>query len=394
MKKGLKSTLVPWMLLSIVGMLVCFGTIISCKKENKDVVIAAPTITVTADTTTYHWQDTVLIKVDVDAPGKLKELKIGSVTITTFSNDQSIKGITAKYVIALDAPTGELKVEVSATDQQNPSKTTKVNAIVKVGQPKIAKTICDYTLDETALTTAGWTKVFEDEFSTDLSKWNTWIGGAFNNELELYQASNVSIVNGNLLISAKRETVSGPNNPYDATSKSFNFTSGRIECKTNFSASSATPKIRIAARIKWPNSTGLWPGFWSFGDPWPTMGEIDILECRGQAPTKFQTNYFYGTVANTNLVQDAAWQVTAESSLCTCFHVYELVWEQNKLTYYLDGKVFEVKTSGGYIDQLFGKSERIVLNMAVGGSFFSNLDPVTIQEGTMEVDYVKVFTSN
>jgi hypothetical protein len=28
--------------------------------------------------------------------------------------------------------------------------------------------------------------------------------------------------------------------------------------------------------------------------PWPTQGEIDILEARGQEDMKYQTNYFYG----------------------------------------------------------------------------------------------------
>src|ERR1051325_2019732 len=59
-----------------------------------------------------------------------------------------------------------------------------------------ANAVCDYDLNETALTSAGWTKVFEDNFSTDLSKWNIWTGGAFNNELEYYQASNMQEQNG------------------------------------------------------------------------------------------------------------------------------------------------------------------------------------------------------
>ena len=70
-----------------------------------------------------------------------------------------------------------------------------------------AHAICDYVLDETALTSSGWTKVFEDEFTTDLSKWNIWTGGAYNNELEFYQSANLQVLNGNLVITAKKETV-------------------------------------------------------------------------------------------------------------------------------------------------------------------------------------------
>src|SRR6476469_10280379 len=101
--------------------------------------------------------------------------------------------------------------------------------------PAIAPTVCNYDLDETALTGAGWTKTFEDNFTTDLSKWNIWTGGAFNNELQYYQAANLQVANGELAIVTKKETVSGATTPFDATQKIFNYTSGRIECKTNVS---------------------------------------------------------------------------------------------------------------------------------------------------------------
>jgi beta-glucanase (GH16 family) len=252
--------------------------------------------------------------------------------------------------------------------------------------------ICNFDLNETALTTAGYTKIFEDDFSTDLSKWNIWTGGAFNNELQYYQASNLQLVNGNLVITAKKETVTGPTTPYDATPKTFNYTSGRIETKTNYSASSANPKVRMVARIKLPSGYGMWSAFWSYGDPWPTQGEIDILEARGQEPFKYQTNYFYGRAANRNLVKNQVGFITSNVSLTECYHVYEVIWAQNSLTFLFDGNVIETK-SGSYVPNLFGKTERITLNLAVGGNFFTNLNTSQIQTGAMYVDWVKVFTS-
>lgn len=252
--------------------------------------------------------------------------------------------------------------------------------------------VCDYDINESAITGAGWTKTFEDNFSADLGSWNTWYGGAFNNELQLYQASNLSVTGGNLVITARKETVSGPTNPFDPTPKTFDYTSGRIESTTNFSASASVPQVRMMARIKLPSGYGMWPAFWSYGDPWPTQGEIDILEARGQEDNKYQTNYFYGKVANRNLVRNAVGFVTTDVSLQTCYHVYEMIWSQNELKFYFDGVL--VKTnSGGYVPSLFGKTERITLNLAVGGAFFSNLNPSLIQTGTMYVDWVKVFTT-
>lgn len=253
--------------------------------------------------------------------------------------------------------------------------------------------ICDYTFNEAAATAAGYTKIFEDNFDADLSKWNVWTGGAFNNELQYYQAGNLQLLNGNLIITAKKETVTGATTPFDATPKTFNYTSGRIECKTNISASVATPKVRIVARIKLASGYGMWPAFWSYGDPWPTQGEIDFIEARGQEPFKYQTNYFYGRAVNRNLVKNQVGFITSNVSLTDCYHVYEMIWAQNSLTSLFDGNVVETKT-GSYVPNLFGKTERVVLNLAVGGNFFSNFNPAQIVTGSLYVDFVKVFKSN
>jgi beta-glucanase (GH16 family) len=256
-----------------------------------------------------------------------------------------------------------------------------------------ATSICDYDQVESTLTGAGWTKIFDDQFSTNLNQWNIWTGGAFNNELQYYQAANLQLSNGILNIVCKKETVTGATTPYDATQKSFAYTSGRIESKVLYSASSTMPKIRMSARIKLASGYGMWPAFWSYGDPWPTQGEIDILEARGQEPFQYQNNYFYGRARNKNLVNNAETVITSSTSLQTCWHVYELIWSQNSLTSLLDGQVVDTKT-GGYVSNLFGKKEKLVLNLAAGGLFFSNLNPSQIQTGTMQVDWVKVFRSN
>jgi beta-glucanase (GH16 family) len=265
-------------------------------------------------------------------------------------------------------------------------------AIAERNTTVTAQAICNYSPDESAILAAGYTKVFEDNFSSDLSKWNIWVGGAFNNELQHYQEENLQLANGNLVITAKKETVMGQATPWDPTLKTFNYTSGRIECLSNISASALTPKVRIVARVKLAPGYGMWPAFWSYGDPWPTQGEIDIIEARGQEPFKYQTNYFYGRTANRNLVKNQVGFITSNVSLTECYHVYEMIWSQNSLTSLLDGVLVETKT-GGYIPNLFEKTERIVLNLAVGGIFFNNLNPAQIVTGSMYVDYVKVFTS-
>jgi beta-glucanase (GH16 family) len=282
-----------------------------------------------------------------------------------------------------NASVQQIAEDITATKSVPVPENTTVNAIG----------VCDYVFNEAAVTAAGYTKIFEDNFDADLSKWNIWTGGAFNNELQYYQAPNLQLLNGNLVITAKKETVTGVTTPFDATPKTFNYTSGRIECKTNISASAATPKVRIVARIKLPAGYGMWPAYWSYGDPWPTQGEIDYVEARGQEPFKYQTNYFYGRATNRNLVRNQVGFITSNVSLTDCYHVYEMIWSQNSLTSIFDGNVVETKT-GSYVPNLFGKTERVVLNLAVGGNFFTNFDPSQIVTGSLYVDFVKIFTSN
>jgi beta-glucanase (GH16 family) len=253
--------------------------------------------------------------------------------------------------------------------------------------------ICDFDLNESTLTTTGWSKIFEDNFSTNLNQWNAWYGGAFNNEIQMYQAANCTISNGILSITAKKEAAIGPTTPFDATPKSFTYTSGRLESKTNFSSSRTTPKVRMIARLKLPSGYGMWPAFWSYGDPWPTQGEIDIMEARGHEPFSYITNYFYGRRSGVNLVPDASAIINTSSSLTDCWHVFEVIWTKNSLTFLFDGQIVDVK-SGGYIPNLYGKTERITLNLAVGGLFFPNFDPENVQTGTYQIDWVKVFKSN
>lgn len=256
-----------------------------------------------------------------------------------------------------------------------------------------------YELNEQSLTTLGYTKVFEDDFSGGYDKWDIWEGGAYNNELQHYQSGNMVIADGKLIITAKKETVTGKVIPEDNATKTFSYTSGRMESKTSFGVSAETPKIRVSARIKLPLGSGMWPAFWIYGDNWPTNGEIDIVEGLGGA-NDYITNYFYGRTAGRAETDNSssAKTITSKTNLTTQYHVYEVIWAENSLTFLLDGNIVQSKTAtdkgGAFIPMMFGKLQRITLNLAVGGDIFGpEFDNSTIQPSTMYVDWVKVFTA-
>jgi len=263
-------------------------------------------------------------------------------------------------------------------------------------EPVELPSITNSGYDFTSADTDGWELVWEENFTSDLSAWNEWNGGAFNNELQLYQSANLFLEDTYLFIRQHKESKTGPTTPFDNTNKSFNYTSGRIESKTLYSPSTSGDTIRMAARIKLPAGEGLWPAFWSYGDPWPTQGEIDIMEYRGGESDRYITNFFYGTEAGmpiTDSGQQTKVYIHTES-LANNFHVYELEWTKNKLVMKFDGQI--LRTYGvnefKYVDDLFNKREKIVLNLAVGGDFFQNLNEGQIpDESFMVVDWVKVF---
>ena len=277
-------------------------------------------------------------------------------------------------------------------DLTGPSAIPASSAVAAPSLLATAVGVCDFNPTESALTGPGWTRVFDENFSADLSQWNIWYGGAFNEELQLYQAANLQLGSGLLSIVARKETATGPATPYEDIPQTFSYTSGRIESKSSFSSSRTTPKVRFAARLKLPAGYGMWPAFWSYGDPWPTQGEIDIVEARGQEPYQFQTAYWFGRRPGKNLVANSATVIASNASLTDCWHVYEMIWTKDALTFRFDGQVVDTK-SGDYIPSMYGKQQRITLNLAVGGLFFGNYDPAAIQPGTFQVDWVKAFTA-
>jgi beta-glucanase (GH16 family) len=253
-----------------------------------------------------------------------------------------------------------------------------------------AQAVCNADFNDATLLNAGWAKAFEDNFDNSLSNWNNWTSGAYSGELQYYQAANLQITSGALAIAARKEDATGAATPEDKTSKTFKYTSGRIESKNSFSANATTPKVRIIARIKQPKGYGMYPSFVSYGNNWPTQGQIDFALANGQSPTQYLTNYYYSSKAGTNDVRGGIGNITTNADLTECYHVYETEWTKDALAYYLDGKLVETKTGGGLVPNLFGKSHRLSFYLAVNSTFLTRGQ---ISTGTMYVDWVKVFTS-
>lgn len=237
--------------------------------------------------------------------------------------------------------------------------------------------------------------VFSESFDTDLSNWKVWNGGAFNNEIQLYREEQLVVNEGVLSIKTKREAITGDTNPWDDTAKNFEYVSGRIESKSFFGPSELTGEniYIISSRIKLPSGHGMWPAFWLYADPWPTLGELDILEARGNNGQQFQFNMFYGTEPNTPINQKSKKVYNGSEDLRGDFHVYELIWQESKVQIALDGNVvITVNSNNNNLKDIFGNKLSIVLNTAVGGVFFSDTNSANYaDQSEMKIDWVRVY---
>lgn len=243
----------------------------------------------------------------------------------------------------------------------------------------------------------GWQLIFEENFDKDLSQWISWESGAFNQELQHYQKDQIFLNDDLLYIKSQRKSVSGKTNPSNSTLKDFEFISGRLESIETFGPEATQGKetVRLSARLRLVEGHGLWPAWWSYNDPWPTQGEMDILEARGDTPMEFQSNFHYGAKIN-EIETDPTFndlRYTHSEKLSDCFHLYELIWSKNKFEILFDGHIVNTYNADTYnfVSSFFNKKHRLALNLAIGGWFFDELSINDIpDEAYYVIDWVKV----
>ena len=220
--------------------------------------------------------------------------------------------------------------------------------------------------------------VWSDEFngtSVDQTKWNIDTGNpGVNNEEEYYQAANVTETGGNLVITARQQSVGGQ--PY---------TSAKLETQGKFS----TTYGRIEARISLPMINGTWPAFWMLGTDissvgWPNCGEIDIMEHVNTTNTILGTMHWNGGNGHVQYGQSTT---TTPGD----FHVYAVQWDSNSINWYVDNTLYctgnianNINNTGAFQNPFY-----IIMNLAIGGDLPGNT--IGALPATMLVDYVHVY---
>ena len=237
-------------------------------------------------------------------------------------------------------------------------------------------------------TYAGKTRVWQDEFngtSLDLNAWTFEIGagGWGNNELQYYRPENTFFSAGNLIIEARKEGFGG-----SAYTSSRLITKGKKEFKFG----------RIDIRAALPEGQGIWPALWMLGGNistvnWPACGEIDIMELIGSQPNRIHGTIHYGANTSQHQYIGNSRALAGTAKFIDEFHVFSIVWEQDKITWLLDDVQFYQITPADVIPAAypFNADFFFIFNVAVGGQWPGNPDASTNFPQRMIVDYVRVF---
>ena len=240
---------------------------------------------------------------------------------------------------------------------------------------------------------SGWTLTFSDEFNNqsayDSAKWSPkYISGSQtlsgNGELEWYvdSAANIDLTSG----STARLTAL-KNNPKSG----YTYSSGMLSSHASFNQAFGY----FECRAKVPSGKGLWPAFWCLvgsneaAYSWPP--EIDIMEYIGAAAPKvaYLTNHY-----SSNYPLDGGndsslgSQYNSSQDLSLAFHTFAVLWEPDKITWYVD----DVPRYSTTAHVPYLRAMHVILNLAVGGYWPGNPDANTVFPAVYEVDYVRVYT--
>lgn len=244
----------------------------------------------------------------------------------------------------------------------------------------------------TNTTDSAWKLSWSEEFNytglPDSAKWNYETGGHGwgNNELQFYTKAsplNVEVSNGTLKLRAIKQKME--NRDYTSarlvTRGKKDFTYGRIEI-----------------RAKLPPGRGLWPAIWMLGNNvssvgWPMSGEIDIMEHVG-----YEKDSVLATIHTDTYNHVKGTQKTKKTFIAdpyTAFHTYWIEWTPEYMDFYKDSTMYnhivnehKTKKEWPFDDPFF-----LVLNIAIGGNLGGKEGVDTnVFPGTMEVDYVRVYT--
>ncbi|GAA4501743.1 hypothetical protein GCM10023191_052240 [Actinoallomurus oryzae] len=264
---------------------------------------------------------------------------------------------------------------------------------------------------------AGFTTTWSDDFTgaagtglnTGTWKYDTGPGSGFGTgEIETMTNSTANAYQdgaGHLVLKAL----------HSGSDPRAGWTSGRVETQAATFGAPAGGVVMMQASIQQPNVTtangaGYWPAFWMLGStlrtgtPWPTSGEVDILEDINGRSSVFGTLHC-GT--NPGGPCNESTGIGSGERACsgcqTGYHTYAVQIDRSvspeQIRWYLDGNNYftlaanrvDATTWANAVDHPFF----IIFDLAMGGgfpdAFGGGPNASTVSGGSLNIDYVAVY---
>lgn len=203
-----------------------------------------------------------------------------------------------------------------------------------------------------------WKLVWSDEFNQtvgqapDTSVWNYDIGhgsnGWGNNELQRYTDSTNNVYIADL--SSDSGSSDGRALAIKAQKEGSEYTSGRIQTQNKQYCKFG--RIETKLRVENGSQSGVWPAFWMLGQnynasgnnwngaygasPWPSCGEIDIMEHRNAETQVIGTLHWNPSTTNYEHVYAGSETTKSFGAIDTIenWHTYAIEWYEDCMKWY------------------------------------------------------------
>jgi beta-glucanase (GH16 family) len=231
-----------------------------------------------------------------------------------------------------------------------------------------------------------WQLIWSDEFNEPnltgaaTSNWNvvTWEPNTVNGEQQKYTARVQNIFHdgqGHLVLR-------GLNTPWTNNGTTYQYTSGRLHGKFQFSFG------RVEVRAKLPAGKGSFPAILLMGTGanWPQSGEIGMMEQWGQDKSSLYCSTYSGSSGDINQ------KVTFPNAI-TDFHVYALEWYSDHIVFFIDD-VQVAQSSFDTTSPFYTGEFYIVLDVAIGGTMGGTIGDASAFPMDMMLDYVRVYSQS
>lgn len=272
-----------------------------------------------------------------------------------------------------------------------------------------------------------WRLIWSDEFDgaeIDPAKWSfdldCWGGGNAERQCYTDRTQNAQVQDGALVITARREPVSGPALPErlraaDAPAQTVEreYSSARLVTR----GAAAWRYGRIEVRAQLPRGQGVWPAIWMLPEDdayggWAASGEIDIMEavnlgtpcdeCASGVEDQVQGTLHYGGEWPENAYSGS---YSSLPDLARGTHTFALDWSPEGMVWSVDGEAYACQTpqdwhtaspqGEGRPAAPFDQPFHLIMNVAVGGGLperenLGGVDPEAFPQ-SMIVDFVRVY---